>query len=108
MVRMTNYAKAVSFIENMVMCNSLPDVDESVFDNAQFEWHDDKNDTDINIYQYFIIDTDKHRVEWLKKSFPALLFSYSNKLDCYVLCVDHFGTQWELVDIECHNDNIKL
>lgn len=108
MVRITNYAKAVGFIENMVMCNNLPNIDISVFDNVEFEWHNDENNTDIDIYQWFIIDSEKSHVEWLKKSFPALLFSYSDKLERYVLCVDHIGTSWRQVDIECHNDNINL
>lgn len=107
MVRTTSYSKAVSFIENKVMCNNLPQVDDSVFENAEFDWGDG-DDESLEIFQWFIIDSSKSQVEWLKKSFPSLLFTYSDKLDCYVLCLNHWGTPWGAVRIECHNDNIVL
>lgn len=107
MVRMTSYSKAVSFIENMIPCNNLPELDISVFDNAEFDLYKD-DDTEIEIFQWFITDCSEHKVEWLQKSFPSLLFTYSNVLDHYVLCVNHWGTPWTSVGIECHNDDIVL
>lgn len=36
-------------------------------------------------------------VEYLEQTF-GLLFTYSDLLDKYILCVDHFGTSWDYVE----------
>ena len=51
------------------------------------------------IYQWFLTDCGEDDVEFLRLHF-GLLFTYSDKLDLWVLCVTHFGTMWRGVDWE--------
>lgn len=100
-MRRTTYDIAVHYCNNsLVLCNNIAEVDPSVYDNARFEWKDD-----TEIFQWFITDCSARDVKFLVKSF-GLLFTYSDKLDVYVLCVDHWGTSWDYVECDCYNDEI--
>ena len=49
-------------------------------------------------YQYYIIDISNWDLEYLQKcGQKTLQICYSDKLDCYILCVGHFGTGWDYV-----------
>lgn len=87
----TTYKTAVEWLGNsIILQNNIVDIDESVYENMHFD------DSATEIYQWFITDFSEHDVKWLEDTF-GLLFSYSNLLDQYVLCVDHFGTAWSHV-----------
>ena len=58
-------------------------------DNAYCE-----NDTP-DIYQYYLCNIGQWDKEQCEKA--GLIISYSDMLDCYVLCVDHYGTSWDYV-----------
>lgn len=120
----TNYKVAVNWLGNsFVMCNNIPEVDECIYENMRFSFshyedadgneYDNEDDApegvevwevDTDIYQWFITDCTESAVEYLEEHF-GLLFTYSDILDCYILCVDHFGTSWDYVmidtDLEC-------
>lgn len=102
--RFTNYYTAVGWIDNKVLCNSLPEIDQSVYDNMRFML-EDEDENQRYIYQWFITDCNKSDVEYLEKSF-GLLFTYSDILDCWVLCVDHIGTPWKGVEVEVKSNDI--
>lgn len=52
----------------------------------------------LEFYQYFIIDISDWDLEYLKKcGQKTLQICYSAILDCYVLCVGHWGTSWDYV-----------
>ena len=72
---------------NFILCNNIPEIDEYLFENCEL------CNTDEEFYQYFLSDCSKDDAERLHKWF-GLNFLYSEKLDLYVLCVDHFGTPW--------------
>ena len=58
------------------------------------EWLEDNREDyerEIQIYQYYLI-RDPY---WLEQAGELVL--YSEKLDCYVWCVDHWGTAWDYV-----------
>lgn len=55
-----------------------------------------------DIFQWFITDCSESDMEYLRDTF-GLLFTYSNLLDCYILCVTHFGTGWDYVDWQTTN-----
>ena len=95
----TTYATAVNWLKNnYVLCNDIVKIDEFLFDNARFNLCDE-NDDFIEIFQYFITDANLSDVEYLEKHF-GLKFSFSEKLDCFILCVDHYGTSWDYVPCE--------
>lgn len=96
----TNYRVAVHWLgNNYILCNEIPKVDETV------NWNMESEDLDEEIYQWYLSDCTKSDVEALVNYFPDLIFSYSEKLDLYVLCVDHWGTSWDYVMISTTNEN---
>ena len=78
---------------DMVLCNNIPSVDYSIWDNMEWEPEDEDGEYP-NIYQYFLVDTDNYWFEIYKDNF---LMSYSDELDVYVLCVTHFGMSWSYI-----------
>ena len=104
MTNYTTYSIATHWLDGgLILCNDIGKIDESIFDNARFSWFDEENETETEIYQYFLTSWSEGDVEWLEKTF-GLLFTYSEKLDCFVLCVDHWGTMWTGVSCEVLND----
>lgn len=92
MMYRTNYKKAVKWLNNsLILCNDIPVIDESVYDNIRFGL-----EGEIEIYQWFLTDCSESDVEYLEQHF-GLKFTFSDTLDLYVLCVDHYGTSWEYV-----------
>ena len=102
------------FIGDLVLCNNIIDVDSSVYDNMDIqERYFDENDNEIteeeyfendnaycdnsccDIYQYYLCNLSPYAKEQCKNA--GLLLSYSDKLDCDVLCVTHWGTSWDYV-----------
>lgn len=104
---LTNYAVATKWLNNSyILCNNICEIDASVCDNMRFSLYDedgDGNEIVTDIYQWFLSDCSKSDVEYLEQTF-GLLFSYSDLLDCYVLCVPHYGTSWDYVTVETTNE----
>lgn len=104
MTKYTTYRIATKWLNNnYILANSIAE-EEGFFDECRFNLYDEY-DNFIDIYQYYITDASLDDVEYLEKTF-GLKFSYSNKLDCFVLCVDHYGTSWDYVSCEILNDEI--
>lgn len=61
------------------------------YDNDAFEYFGD-----LEIFQYYITDCNDYDVEQLRDLNNELIV-YSNTLDCYILCVTHWGTSWDYV-----------
>lgn len=97
---------------NLILCNDIINVDESVIDNMVYGdywskdyWEDveEEEREDIEepeIYQYFLLDCSKSRIENLQYNYPEVIYSYSEKLDLYILCVHHWGTSWTGVETD--------
>ena len=106
MERKTSYAKAVKYCNNsFVLCNNIAEIDPTVYENMQFESYNEETRQYTEIFQWYITDASEGDIEFLEESF-GLLFTYSNALDCYVLCVDHWGTSWDYVPCSVLNDDI--
>lgn len=101
MKRQTTYDKAVKYLHNnYILCNDIVDIDEYLY--PRFDLNVENGE---EIYQYFLTDCSEADVIFLENTFN-LKFAHSEKLDLYVLCVDHFGTSWDYVPCECLNDSI--
>ena len=88
----TTYLKAVNWLHNnLILCNDICNIDELFWDNCRFELEEGDE-----IFQFFLTNCSKSDVEFLEEHF-GLLFAYSELLDLYVLCVDHYGTAWDCV-----------
>lgn len=100
----TNYRVATQWTNNSyILCNDIVEKDPSVIDNARFAWDDEETGEMTDIYQWFLSDCSDDDVRYLEETF-GLLFTYSDLLDLYVLCVDHYGTSWDYVYCETTNE----
>lgn len=104
MTKQTTYRIATHWLGNSyVLANNITQ-DTSVFDNFRFEFYDE-DEKPVEIYQWYITDATESDVEWLEDTF-GLLFTYSELLDCFVLCVDHCGTGWDYVPCDIVNEEV--
>ena len=104
------------YIGDIVLCNNIVEVDESVIDNmtlqnetkyynandeeiTEDEYYEDDNayceEENTEIFQWFLCNVSQYEKEQLEEM--GIIMSYSDKLDCDVLCVDHWGTSWDYV-----------
>lgn len=81
------------FIGDLVLCNNIVNIDESVYDNMEYETENEEDYPEI--YQYFLCNLNQWEIEQAKKA--GLILSYSDMLECDVLCVNHCGTSWDYV-----------
>lgn len=108
MTKYTTYRIATHWLHNsLILCNEIPEIDDSIWDNCRFSlYEDEEEETPVDIYQYFITDCSESDVEYLEENFK-LKFTYSDKLDCFILCVDHCGTGWDYVSCPISEELLK-
>lgn len=103
-MRYTTYNIATHWLQNSyILCNDVAK-EETFWCNCRFDL-EDEDGAYKEIYQFYLTDASLSEVEWLEETF-GLLFSYSDNLDLFVLCVDHFGTGWTHVMQEVLNEDI--
>lgn len=87
------------YIENKVLCNNIPKIDPSIFENVEVG----EITEDTEIYQYFLCNLTESNIENLREyETDDILIMYSEVLDCHILAVEHLGTNWNyvLTDVE--------
>ena len=85
------------FVGDIVLCNNIINIDDSVYDNLMLE-EETNAYADYNtpeIFQWYLCHVSDYEKEQLQKA--GVIMSYSNTLECDVLCVDHWGTSWDYV-----------
>ena len=95
-----SYGRIVDrYIKDLILCNNIANIDESVWDNQEFDDEIYELET-MEIFQYYLCDIYDYVKEQLINW--GFIFSYSNMLDLDVLMVDHWGTSWDYVmtDVE--------
>ena len=93
----TTYLTAVNWLNNSrILCNDICRIDETFWDNCRFDLEEGDE-----IFQFFLTNCTESDVEFLEEHF-GLLFAYSELLDLYVLCVNHYGTHWD--SVPCYTD----
>lgn len=103
-----SYSDAVKrFNNSLILCNNVTEIDSMMWDNMWGNFYDEDEETLIDIYQYYITDCTQTDVEYLVKWYD-LKFLYSDMLDCFILCVDHWGTPWRGVMIEDKSDYSRI
>lgn len=86
-----SYKDAVEYMHNsLILCNNISKIDEYLFENCEL------CNVEQDYYQYYLTDCSKDDAERLRAWF-GLNFLFSEKLDLYVLAVEHFGTAWSSV-----------
>lgn len=76
-------------VDDLVLCNNIAKIDESIYNNME------GLEEDAEIYQFFLCNLNEYDKEYLLAC--GFVLSYSDLLDCDVLCVDHLGTAWDYV-----------
>lgn len=76
------------FIGDIVLCNNIINIDESIWSNLK-NGYDEETEEYVEIYQYYLCNLS----EWEEKELlkMGIILSYSDMLECDVLCVDHWG-----------------
>ncbi|WP_407453549.1 hypothetical protein [Methanobrevibacter sp.] len=108
-----SYRKLIKrYISNLVLCNNIAQ-DECFNENfyeelsnmftrldeaTQEEYNNDPFDyyEGLEVFQYYITDCNDYEVEALRELNNELIV-YNDSLDCYILCVTHYGTSWDYV-----------
>ena len=104
-MRYTTYNIATHWLDNSyVLCNEVMN-EEDFWEECRFDYNNEDGDYYIDIFQTYLTDASLSEVEWLEKTF-GLKFSYSNRLDCFILCVDHLGTSWKYVRQEVLDEEL--
>lgn len=95
-----SYKNAVKYFDNaLILCNNILEIDESISKNCEL------CNAEQDYYQYFLTDCSQDDAEKLKKWF-GLNFLYSEKLDLYILAVDHCGTSWDYVPCGVYDEEV--
>lgn len=87
--------------------NKAPELSEYNFEFEVGSDYNEENEDNIDIYQYYLIAINNYMLEKLQDlNCKDVIIAYSEKLEEYVLMVDHFGTSWDyvLTDIEPTED----
>lgn len=80
------------YIDDLVLCNNIVNIDGALFDNMV---NIEEDDDDFEIYQYYLCNLSNFERENLLAYGVSL--SYSELLDCDILLVTHYGTSWDYV-----------
>lgn len=107
MSKYTTFEKAtnMAFGGKMVLCNKVPEIDPSVWDNMRDSLEDEEGNF-IEIYQWFILAASDFDIEYFERTFNGgAVFTYSDLLDCWIMGVTHYGTAWDCVPIEVIRDD---
>lgn len=96
-------------IGDMVLCNNVYQVDDTIFDNVIVGDIYDESGEMIEIFQFYLCNVNDWNIEYVKELTQDnndIIIAYSEILDCYVLMVDHFGTSWDyvLTSVELSDD----
>lgn len=93
-----SYRKLIERIGKIWLFNNAPQLSEYDFEFVLNSDYDEKNNSYIEIYQYYLINIDLYTLEKLQElKIKDLIIAWSEKLNEYVLFVDHFGTSWDYV-----------
>ena len=77
----------------LVLMNNIHELDPQFMEDNYELFKEDKDGNHTEFYQYFVTDLSDGDAEYKKRTF-GLELGYSNRLNCWVLCVPHFGTMW--------------
>ncbi len=103
-----SYATLCKYLfTDMILCNNIEKLD-GFWEGLEIgNTYDEKNDTYVDIYQFFIVDFPNFNYDFMQKYLQNdIILFYNEELDLYILGVDHFGTGWTyvLTDIEYTTD----
>lgn len=100
-----SYRFATGFIQNKILMNNIVELDENIWENIPSVYNEEEDEYEYpEIYQWYLTDLSDNEANWLQETFELIL-AYSDKLDCWCLLVDHFGTSWDGVACDVYNED---
>ena len=102
-----SYRRLIERIGDIWLFNKAYELSNYDFEMVLGDIYDEENDEYTEIYQYYLININPYTLELLQKAnCKDLIIAWSETLEEYILCVDHFGTGWDyvLTDIEPTTD----
>lgn len=102
-----SYKRLIERVGDIWLFNKAYELSNYKFELILGDIYDEENDEYIDIYQYYLININPYTLEILQKAnCKDLIIAWSETLEEYILCVDHFGTGWDyvLTDIEPTTD----
>lgn len=86
-----SYSRIIDrYIDGLVLCNNVINMDYSIYDNMI-----NLEEEETDIYQYYLCNLSEFERQKLEEY--GIILSYSDLLECDVLCVEHYGTSWDYV-----------
>lgn len=93
-----SYRRLIERIGNIWLFNNAPKLSDYDFEFEIGSDYDEENDEYLDIYQYYLIDTNQYCIDKLNEiNCNDVIIAWSEKLENYVLCVTHFGTSWDYI-----------
>lgn len=93
-----DYYTAVHWNNNsLILMNNIHEIDP----DFEEPMNEDEEGNTREYFQYFLTSMSDEAAKFSRKFFPEVKLAKSNVLDCWVLCVDHYGISWDYVWTEC-------
>ena len=93
-----SYRRLIKRLGDIWLFNQAPALSEYDFEYELNSDYDEDTGKYIDIYQYYLFDISNYMIEKLQNlKCTDLIIAWSEKLENYILLVDHFGTSWDYV-----------
>lgn len=93
-----SFSTAANWLGKYILFNKAPELDTWLLEEVSVEGEDEEGELIYReFFQFYMTDLNDEDVEWMNKNFPDLIYAYSEELEKWILCVDHYGTSWDYV-----------
>ena len=93
-----SFSTAANWLGKYILFNKAPELDTWLLEEVSVEGEDEEGELIYReFFQFYMTDLNDEDVEWMGKNFPDLIYAYSEELEKWILCVDHYGTSWDYV-----------
>ena len=93
-----SYKRLIERLGATWLFNNAPELSGYDFEYEVNSDYDEEKDEYLDIYQYYLLDINSYMVEKLRDlKCKDVIIAWSEKLENYILMVDHFGTSWDYV-----------
>ena len=93
-----SYRRLVERCGDIWLFNKAPELSDYEFDFEIGTNYDEETEEEKDIYQYYLLDCNDYRLKKLRDcNCKDLIIAWSEKLENYILFVDHFGTSWDYI-----------
>ena len=93
-----SFRTAANWLGKYILFNKAPELDTWLLEEVSVGGEDEEGELIYReFFQFYMTDLNDEDVEWIGKNFPDLIYAYSEELEKWILCVDHYGTSWDYV-----------